>query len=291
MYGRRALLFGYLLGSIPFGLILTRAASASATSARSAPATSARPTCCAPATRGSPPRRSARRAEGHSRGAVLIAARPSSATDGFGGKACRIGLGAFLAGHLSSGLARLQGRQGRRHLRLGVLAGTSRSCSPACRRSCGGGTRRTSRDCGVAAGARPRRLAGGCGTGTRRRVRIGARLVAAGEAGIRRGSRHRRRAAAHRHPRRRRHLRAARRRRRRLAQRLDRRHAVHRRYRPGAGGGGFVVASGLARGIDAAAHRAALASGTVAVFAGGLDQPYPPENVELAERIAATAAR
>lgn len=49
---------------------------------------------------------------------------------------------------------------------------------------------------------------------------------------------------------------------------------------------GCVVASGLARGIDAAAHRAALASGTVAVFAGGLDRPYPPENVELAERIA-----
>lgn len=51
------------------------------------------------------------------------------------------------------------------------------------------------------------------------------------------------------------------------------------------GGAGFTVASGLARGIDSAAHRAALSSGTVAVFAGGLDRPYPPENVELAEEI------
>lgn len=53
------------------------------------------------------------------------------------------------------------------------------------------------------------------------------------------------------------------------------------------GEAGLVVASGLARGIDAAAHRAALRSGTVAVFAGGLDQPYPPENVDLAKRIVA----
>lgn len=55
----------------------------------------------------------------------------------------------------------------------------------------------------------------------------------------------------------------------------------------GLGAAGFTVASGLARGIDAAAHRAALATGTVAVFAGGLDHTYPPENVELAERIVA----
>jgi DNA processing protein len=47
----------------------------------------------------------------------------------------------------------------------------------------------------------------------------------------------------------------------------------------------FVVASGLARGIDAAAHEAALEGGTVAVFAGGLDRLYPPENADLAERI------
>ena len=56
----------------------------------------------------------------------------------------------------------------------------------------------------------------------------------------------------------------------------------------GVGEAGFTVASGLARGIDAAAHEAALASGTVAVFAGGLDRPYPPDNVALAERIVAS---
>ena len=53
------------------------------------------------------------------------------------------------------------------------------------------------------------------------------------------------------------------------------------------GEAGLVVASGLARGIDAAAHEAALASGTVAVFAGGLDRIYPPQNAPLAERIVA----
>ena len=44
---------------------------------------------------------------------------------------------------------------------------------------------------------------------------------------------------------------------------------------------GLVVASGLARGIDAAAHEAALAVGTVAVVAGGVDVIYPPENEKL----------
>jgi DNA processing protein len=48
---------------------------------------------------------------------------------------------------------------------------------------------------------------------------------------------------------------------------------------------GLVVASGLARGIDAAAHQGALATGTVAVFAGGLDQVYPPEHDSLAQAI------
>ena len=48
---------------------------------------------------------------------------------------------------------------------------------------------------------------------------------------------------------------------------------------------GLVVASGLARGIDAAAHEAALAVGTVAVVAGGVDVIYPPENDKLYERI------
>jgi len=47
------------------------------------------------------------------------------------------------------------------------------------------------------------------------------------------------------------------------------------------GEAGFSVISGLARGIDAAAHRASLKTGTVAVLAGGLDRPYPPENLPL----------
>lgn len=53
------------------------------------------------------------------------------------------------------------------------------------------------------------------------------------------------------------------------------------------GAGGYTVVSGLARGIDAAAHRAALASGTAAVLAGGVDIIYPPENRELYHDIAA----
>jgi DNA processing protein len=44
---------------------------------------------------------------------------------------------------------------------------------------------------------------------------------------------------------------------------------------------GFVIVSGLARGIDAAAHRASIASGTIAVLAGGHDHVYPPEHVDL----------
>jgi DNA processing protein len=52
-----------------------------------------------------------------------------------------------------------------------------------------------------------------------------------------------------------------------------------------------VVVSGLARGIDAAAHLGALpARRTVAVIAGGLDCPYPPENTDLQRRIAEAGA-
>lgn len=50
---------------------------------------------------------------------------------------------------------------------------------------------------------------------------------------------------------------------------------------------GYVVVSGLARGIDAAAHRATIETGAVAVLAGGLDKPYPPQNFALHETIAA----
>ena len=53
------------------------------------------------------------------------------------------------------------------------------------------------------------------------------------------------------------------------------------------GAAGFVVASGLARGIDAMAHRAALPTGTVAVLAGGIDQIYPRQNAALQADIAA----
>jgi DNA processing protein len=53
------------------------------------------------------------------------------------------------------------------------------------------------------------------------------------------------------------------------------------------GAAGFVVASGLARGIDAVAHQAALATGTVAVLAGGIDQIYPLQNAALYAEIAA----
>ncbi|KMO32299.1 DNA processing protein DprA [Methylobacterium variabile] len=51
------------------------------------------------------------------------------------------------------------------------------------------------------------------------------------------------------------------------------------------GAEGLVIVSGLARGIDARAHKAALASGTVAVLAGGHDRIYPSEHEELVARI------
>ena len=48
------------------------------------------------------------------------------------------------------------------------------------------------------------------------------------------------------------------------------------------GSKGFTVVSGLARGIDTAAHIASLKSGTIAVMAGGVDVVYPSENTNLA---------
>lgn len=47
----------------------------------------------------------------------------------------------------------------------------------------------------------------------------------------------------------------------------------------------YVVVSGLARGIDSAAHKASLHTGTIAVFAGGIDQIYPEQNIQLAHDI------
>jgi DNA processing protein len=49
---------------------------------------------------------------------------------------------------------------------------------------------------------------------------------------------------------------------------------------------GFVVASGLARGIDTAAHKGSLETGTIAVIAGGIDNIYPKENAQLYHQIA-----
>ena len=49
---------------------------------------------------------------------------------------------------------------------------------------------------------------------------------------------------------------------------------------------GFVVVSGLARGIDGAAHEASLAGGTIGVIASGIDIAYPPEHAALQERVA-----
>ncbi len=48
---------------------------------------------------------------------------------------------------------------------------------------------------------------------------------------------------------------------------------------------GWGITSGLARGIDAAAHEGSLSFGTIAVLAGGMDQIYPPENEALYHRI------
>jgi DNA processing protein len=49
---------------------------------------------------------------------------------------------------------------------------------------------------------------------------------------------------------------------------------------------GFVVVSGLARGIDGAAHHAGLSGGTIGVIASGIDIAYPPEHADLQEAVA-----
>lgn len=58
----------------------------------------------------------------------------------------------------------------------------------------------------------------------------------------------------------------------------------------GLGAAGFVVVSGLAKGIDGAAHHGAMSSGTVAVVAGGADVVYPAEHDRLHAQIAAQGA-
>jgi len=52
------------------------------------------------------------------------------------------------------------------------------------------------------------------------------------------------------------------------------------------GDAGFVIASGLARGVDTAAHKASLETGTIAVLAGGVETVYPRENQKLWESLA-----
>jgi DNA processing protein len=56
------------------------------------------------------------------------------------------------------------------------------------------------------------------------------------------------------------------------------------------GQAGFVIVSGLARGIDAAAHRASIATGTLAALAGGPDRIYPDEHMGLLEAMLAQGA-
>ena len=65
---------------------------------------------------------------------------------------------------------------------------------------------------------------------------------------------------------------------------------IARTIAQGLGEAGVAVASGLARGIDAAAHAGSLETGTIAVVAGGIDICYPPEHEELMQDIAGRGA-
>jgi DNA processing protein len=66
--------------------------------------------------------------------------------------------------------------------------------------------------------------------------------------------------------------------------------AMTERFARGIAAGGYAIVSGLARGVDACAHRASLATGTVGVMAGGLDKPYPPEHARLIDQIVESGA-
>lgn len=66
--------------------------------------------------------------------------------------------------------------------------------------------------------------------------------------------------------------------------------AFTERLARGLGVEGLLVVSGLARGVDAAAHRASLKHGTVGVLAGGHARPYPPEHVALIDAMAEQGA-
>ncbi|MBI1339725.1 DNA-protecting protein DprA [bacterium] len=65
---------------------------------------------------------------------------------------------------------------------------------------------------------------------------------------------------------------------------------IARELARGLGEAGCLIVSGLARGVDAAAHKASLSTGTVAVLAGGIDQIYPPEHAGLFEEVVRTGA-
>lgn len=61
---------------------------------------------------------------------------------------------------------------------------------------------------------------------------------------------------------------------------------IARQFAADLGKSGYAIVSGLARGVDTAAHHGGLSTGTIAVLAGGIDRPYPPENRDLSEQIA-----